>query len=159
MSKLLLHLGCGRKILPGYVNIDAIGGDRQMDIRELDYPDDSVDEILAVHCWEHFWLKDIKDITLEWKRVLKTGGKLILEMPSKDKVFDLIKNGDLRENMTLWAMYGDPSTIRSEQDLHKWLWSYEQLSWVLSTLGFSKVEEKEPQYHVKIRDMRVEAIK
>ena len=155
-----LHLGCGKKILPGYINIDATCGDVLGDIRDLfAYEDNSVDEILAVHVWEHFWLNEVLGIAKEWRRVLKPGGKLILEMPCARKVFELIRDGDTRANMTYWAMYGDPSTIRTEQDLHKWLWDYYEVSMVLDAAKFSSMEEKEPEYHVKIRDMRIEAVK
>lgn len=160
-----LHLGCGRKILPGYINIDATCGDKVMDIRKLtDYADNSVDEILAIHVWEHFWLKDVETIAAEWKRVLKPGGKLILEMPCLDKVIGyIVKQAThgfpIEANMTIWAMYGDPSTIRTEQDLHKWLWSYANIEALLRDTEFKNVEFKDPVYHVKDRDMRVEAIK
>ena len=156
-----LHLGCGKKILPGYINIDATCSDVVGDIRDLSsYEDNSVDEILAVHVWEHFWINEVLDIATEWKRVLKPDGKLILEMPCKDKVFMIIKSSySDNENLTLWAMYGDPSTIRTEQDLHKWLWSVRDIRTLLDQAGFSKVEIFEPEYHVAIRDMRVEAKK
>lgn len=159
-----LHLGCGKRILPGYVNIDAIGGDRQMDIRKLDYPDNSVEEILAVHVWEHFWLNEVVEIASEWRRVLIPGGKLILEMPRLEKVMHYIiqsrvNNTPMAANMTLWAMYGDPSTIRSEQDLHKWLWGMGDIKLVLTSAGFREIQILEPEHHVKARDMRVEAIK
>ena len=156
-----LHLGCGKKILPGYINVDATCGDVVGDIRDLSaYAYNSADEILAVHVWEHFWLNEVLDIAKEWHRALKPGGKLILEMPCKDKVFMLIKAGYANnENLTLWAMYGDPSSIRSEQDLHKWLWSFNDIHSVLAKVGFRRIEMLDPQYHVSIRDMRVEAIK
>jgi len=155
-----LHLGCGKKILPGYINVDATCGDVVGDIRDLSaYEDNSVDEILAVHVWEHFWLNEISKIAKEWYRVLVPGGKLILEMPCKEKVFYLIRNGVEKPNLTLWAMFGDPNTIRSEQDLHKWLWSFPDVRLTLSYAGFNEITLLEPQYHVAIRDMRVEAIK
>lgn len=155
-----LHLGCGKKILSGYVNIDANCGDVHGDIRDLSaYENNSVDEILAVHVWEHFWLNEVLGIAKEWKRVLKPSGKLILEMPCQEKVFDLISLGATQQNLTLWAMYGDPSTIRSEQDLHKWLWSAKDVSFTLNHAGFESIVLLEPQHHVAIRDMRIEAIK
>lgn len=158
-----LHLGCGKKILPGYINMDATCGDVVGDIRDLSaYEDNSIDEILAVHVWEHFWLKDVAAIAREWRRVLKHGGKLILELPCLDKIFDYLRvqlgaGEPIREDMTLWAMYGDPRTIRSEQDLHKWLYSFQDIKVVLD--DFSYIVFKDPVYHVKERDMRVEATK
>lgn len=155
-----LHLGCGKKILQGYINMDATCGDVQGDIRDLSaYQDNSVEEILAVHVWEHLWVQGVISVAREWLRVLIPGGKLILEMPSREKVFYLIRSGVDANNLTLWAMFGDPNTIRTEQDLHKWLWSSYEVRGVLQAAGFKETFVLEPEYHVKIRDMRVEAIK
>ena len=57
-----LNLGCGDKILPGYVNVDAASSragrqpDFVADIRDLRKIKSSIaDEILAVHVIEHFY--------------------------------------------------------------------------------------------------------
>ena len=56
-----LNLGCGDKILPGYVNVDvapARAGQKPdviCDLHELTpFEDETADEILAVHVVEHF---------------------------------------------------------------------------------------------------------
>ena len=56
-----LNLGCGDKILSGYVNVDAVSSragrqpDVIADIRDLRKIKSSIaDEILAVHVIEHF---------------------------------------------------------------------------------------------------------
>ena len=61
-NKIKLNLGCGDKILLGYINIDAqeeIKGkkpDLVADATKLDkFADNSVDEILTVHVIEHFY--------------------------------------------------------------------------------------------------------
>ena len=80
-----LNLGCGDKILPGYVNVDVASEragkqpDVICDVRKLDKFDTGhADEILAVHVVEHFWRWEVVDILKEWVRVLKPGGKMIL---------------------------------------------------------------------------------
>jgi predicted SAM-dependent methyltransferase len=57
-----LNLGCGDKILPGYVNVDVAPSragrppDVLCDLRSLGpFEDASADEVLAVHVVEHFW--------------------------------------------------------------------------------------------------------
>jgi predicted SAM-dependent methyltransferase len=53
---LKLHLGCGRKLLDGYVNIDkyVVGeGIINLDILDLPYEESSVTEIVAEHVLEH----------------------------------------------------------------------------------------------------------
>jgi predicted SAM-dependent methyltransferase len=83
-----LNLGCGDKILPGYINVDVASEragkkpDVISDIRKLTFNDNYADEILSVHVIEHFWRWEVSDILKEWIRVLKPGGKLILECPN-----------------------------------------------------------------------------
>jgi len=57
-----LNLGCGDKILQGYINVDAVSEragnkpDVICDVRKLDkIYDNYADEIMAVHVVEHFW--------------------------------------------------------------------------------------------------------
>jgi len=80
---LRLNLGCGNDIMPGWVNIDAYNdqADVKANIEKLPYGNDTVDEILASHVIEHFHFMAGFDVLLEWKRVLKPGGKLIVETP------------------------------------------------------------------------------
>ena len=75
---LRLNLGCGDKILPGYVNVDVVEARAGMkpdvvcDLRNLSpFASDSADEILSVHVVEHFWRWEVADILREWVRVLK----------------------------------------------------------------------------------------
>jgi len=56
MEQLKLHLGCGPNVKEGYVNIDGYvtgEGVVNMDILNLEYSDNSADEILAEHLFEH----------------------------------------------------------------------------------------------------------
>ena len=61
-----LNLGCGDKILPGYVNVDTVTSragkqpDVNADIRDLRKIKSSVaDEILAVNVVEHFYYWEV----------------------------------------------------------------------------------------------------
>ena len=84
-----LNLGCGDKILDGYTNVDIVDEragqkpDVNCDVRQLTvFEDNYADEILAVHVVEHFWRWEVQAIIQEWMRVLKPGGKMILECPN-----------------------------------------------------------------------------
>ena len=98
-----LHVGCGTKCLDGWTNLDIM--DRpNVDIvssaHELpQLKDDSVDEILAEHLLEHFTFYEAQRALSEWFRVLKSGGKLTIEVPdllSLCKAF-VDANGDLQD--------------------------------------------------------------
>lgn len=84
MSAKKLNLGCGTAHIPGYINVDFFTpADLKHDLREpLPYDDDSIDEIKSVHNVEHFTRAEWEKIRLDWYRVLKPGGKLVIDCPN-----------------------------------------------------------------------------
>lgn len=149
-----LHLGCGKKRLDGYLNCDLHDSEMNMDIRYLPFDDESADEIMAIHVCEHFYVREIFGVMKEWRRVLKTGGTIVIELPCLNKVLEHFQNGS-PENMTLWPLYGDPNTHKDgEPALHKWCWWSEEFEKMLRAAGFDDIREETPHYHVPSRDMR-----
>lgn len=72
-DRVKLNLGCGDKILSGYINVDTVlerAGNKPdiiCDVRKLDnFSDGYADEILAVHVVEHFWRWEVVSILKEW---------------------------------------------------------------------------------------------
>ena len=154
-----LHLGCGKRKLEGWINCDLYDSDMDLDIRVLPFEDNSADEIMAIHVCEHFYKHDILNVLKEWRRVLKTDGKIILELPCLDRVLTHFMRG-ATDNFTLWALYGDPSTHKDgEPALHKWCWSKSAFRALLEHAGFKDITEETPQFHVPSRDMRFVASK
>lgn len=159
-----LHLGSGRHNWPGWVNVDQDPrADVQADIRHLGNPDNSVDRIVAVHVFEHFYRWDVPAVLAEWKRVLKPGGKLTLELPCMDKVFAYlaarIKSGEpSAPSFSCFALWGDPS-YQSPAMCHKWGYFKADMVNVLTEAGFATVQHEEARYHFPQRDMRVTATK
>lgn len=87
---LKLHLGCGEKYLEGYVNIDFPPSEHSVltpkvdeyhDIRTLQYPENSVDEIRSHHLFEHFSRTDALKLLFRWRKWLKPEGTLVIETP------------------------------------------------------------------------------
>lgn len=156
-----LHLGCGKRLFPGFVNIDGFDdrADLKADIRNLPFPDNHADLIAAIHVFEHFAKWEAVPLATEWYRVLKPEGVLIMEMPSLDKILALFATGTNEDfNTAYLGLYGDWSTERDEM-IHKWTYSEGQIMKVLQIAGFRMASIHEPEFHVKRRDMRVVAIK
>lgn len=84
-----INLGCGRKILDSYVNVDV--GDYGQDIvmDGLEYlsglEPDSVDEIIAHHFLEHFVSKDVQKYLNIIHAVLRPNGTFYVVVPHKDR--------------------------------------------------------------------------
>lgn len=79
-----LNLGCGEKLLAGYVNCDVlphVKADRHFDLDTPPYPftEASVGEILMDNVLEH--LGDVHRVMGELHRILKPGGRLKILVP------------------------------------------------------------------------------
>jgi SAM-dependent methyltransferase len=80
-----LHLGCGRKILDGYVNVDVVDGpgvDLVCDVaRGIPFPDSCFDEVLAVDFIEHIAPPHVIAMMNDVWRVLRPGGTFKIHVP------------------------------------------------------------------------------
>jgi len=159
------NLGCGNKKWDGWINVDLHSdiADLKCDLRKLEIASDSADAVAAIHVLEHFYEWEVAEVLTEWKRVLKPGGKMILELPCMDKVFAYVTNcvinkEPLQPFMTLMALYGDPKH-KSIPMTHKWGWFQNPLRNMLESVGMTEIKFCEPNYHFPFRDMRVECLK
>lgn len=119
--------------------------------------------IVSIHAIEHFYYWEVLPMLSEWKRVLKAGGSLVLELPCMDKVIYymaacLKSQQPMDLQMTWWALWGDPAH-RLESMCHKWGYTKSQMEDLLKFAGFVEVEVQKPRYHVHVRDMRIVARK
>jgi len=159
-----LHLGSGRHNWAGWFNVDlAETADIRCDIRKLEIDDNYADVAVSIHVLEHFYQWEAKPLLEEWKRVLKPGGRLILELPCLDKVLFYITNCinnkiEISPTFSLFVFWGDPK-YKNEFMVHKWGYTMKMLEDLLLECGFSNIEFEEPRYHFKDRDMRITAIK
>ena len=161
-----INAGCGNKILDGWTNVDAAVNptakrlpDIIADVRAIPLPDACADELMAIHVFEHFYLWEVAPLLTEWRRLLKQGGKLVLEMPDIVKAAKNLIAG-MNDQQTMWAIYGDPAP-RDPLNGHHWGWTAKTIRPVLERNGFRDVREAETQFHPpgkKHRDFRVEAI-
>jgi SAM-dependent methyltransferase len=164
-----LNLGCGDKILPGYVNVDVVEARAGMkpdvicDLHDLaPFADASADEILSVHVVEHFWRWEIADVMREWVRVLKPGAKMIVECPnilSACQTFlqdpEQFSREDQAGQRTMWVFYGDPKW-KDPLMIHRWGYTPESLKALLGEAGLADVRQEPAQFKLREpRDMRI----
>lgn len=100
-----LHIGCGKKYIPGYKHLDVINFDHidfVCDTRKLTMIDDlSVSEIYACHILEHVERNEVVTVLREWNRVLKVGGILRVAVPDFEAVV-----AEYQENKDLQCFQG-----------------------------------------------------
>lgn len=96
-----LNMGCGRNIMPGWINVDIAASPDVfiMDAsRPFPFPDSSFDYVFSEHMFEHLDLSGQQSMMRECHRVLRPGGVLRLAMPNFDFLVDLVNNPDSEIN-------------------------------------------------------------
>ncbi|WP_293351607.1 methyltransferase domain-containing protein [Phenylobacterium sp.] len=164
-----LNLGCGDKILEGFVNVDVVESragqkpDVICDLHQLNpFADDSADEIMAIHVVEHFWRWEVVDILKEWVRVLKPGGKMILECPNLISACQAVLADPDRATLpgaegqrSMWVLYGDPRW-QDPLMVHRWGYTPRSLAHVMHDAGLVELRQEPAQYKLREpRDMRI----
>lgn len=168
-----LNLGCGDKILPGYVNVDVAESrlgkrpDVLCDLRALTpFGDNSADEIMSIHVVEHFWRWEVVDILKEWVRVLKPGGKMILECPNLISAAQtLLADPDQASlpgkegQRSMWVFYGDPQW-QDPLMVHRWGYTPRSLGQIMQEAGLTELRQEPAQFKLREpRDMRITGVK
>lgn len=82
-----LDIGCGEQKLEGFTGVDAyVKTDIKADMWKIPLADGSVEEIYSSHALEHVQGSMVHATLKEWIRLLKPGGKLLLQVPNMDYV-------------------------------------------------------------------------
>ena len=104
-----LHLGCGKRHIPGYIHIDAVEYPHVDHVATIDnlsfIPDASVEVIYNCHVLEHFKRKEVERVLNEWNRVLQPGGLLRISVPDFATLCEVYQRyGKL--DMVVGALFG-----------------------------------------------------
>lgn len=89
-----LHLACGNLKLEGFINIDispTVATDQVADVRNLDYPEKSVEEIVISQTLQFFTYKELKELFAKFHRWLKDDGVIIVSLPDFNKIVNKYK--------------------------------------------------------------------
>jgi len=139
---LKLHLGCGKRFIPGFVHVDISPDshvDHVCDIRQLTFAaDNSVELIYASHILEHFGRYEYLAVLKEWHRVLKPGGLLRLSVPDFAVCAALYYEQGLQDGLT--GLIGLISGGQRDLfDFHKMIFDETLLTSALHQTGFGDV--------------------
>ena len=158
-KRVRLNLGCGIVYKPGYINVDKFDkrvADTFHDAISLPYESSSADIIEALHLLEHFDHIHAVYALSEWLRVLRPGGKLIIETPDLELSIKKFKaNATVNQDSTLRWIFGTGSPGMG----HGTGFSYRSLKTTLEEIGFTGVTRKEQNTHKYEPGLRVECRK
>jgi predicted SAM-dependent methyltransferase len=134
-----LHLGCGKRFIPGFIHIDAIDYphvDHVSTIDSLSFIGDStVDVIYNCHVLEHFKRRDVGRVLGEWFRVLKPLGVLRISVPDFASLCDVYRRYG-RLDLVIGALFGRQDYL---YNIHYNVFDYDELSATLERAGFVDV--------------------
>lgn len=150
-----LHLGCGNNYMDGWVNIDGpkeelcydtIKADIYVRIEDLEYPDNSIDEILLNAVFEHF-PRHIAILQLrKFYKWLKPNGMLTILVPDFWGTVKLLKKSKSPNEQQFWFrhLYGPQDTL--QLGTHYDAFDVKKLKYMFSVVGFNSY-----QYEIKKR--------
>ena len=160
MSKVKLHLGCGKRDFgDDWIHID--GGDfphlHSHDVTQLPFEDNSVDLIYASHLLEYFDREEAVKVLSEWRRVLKyppggPGGVLRLAVPDFETMVILyLWKKEYKLESFLGPLYGkmNMETVHMEDNrfkesktvYHKTPYDLDSLTELLESVGMENIHK------------------
>jgi predicted SAM-dependent methyltransferase len=150
-----LNLGCGPKVKPGWLNIDAHpAADFALDLREpLPFPDESCEMIYSEHFMEHVeYPTTLEQLLRECHRVLQPGGVFSVGVPDAEVALHAYSGNDeidfFRTSKARWhpdwaetRMEHINCLFRNNGD-HEFAYDAETLTKVLGEAGFSEIRPR-----------------
>jgi len=160
-----LNIGCGKRMLGGFCNIDIFdklpfSEEKEYmkgDVRNLPFLDDTIDEIIADNVLEHLFFESAYEALWELHRILKEVGVIHIAVPDFEywcRNFDKVKNDMLAVTDMTYSILC-PVRIGSMSP-HKSLWWKDLLENVMTRIGFSELETtgKDGQLYCKAIKIR-----
>jgi len=134
-----LHLGCGKRYIPGYIHIDLVSYPHIDYLTGIDdlgmFEDNSIDVIYNCHVLEHFHRQKVQRVLTEWHRVLKPGGIIRISVPDFEACCELYnEKKDL--SLVIGPLMGRQNYL---YNIHYNIFDFTTLSKALVEAGFSHV--------------------
>lgn len=134
-----LHLGCGKRFIPGFVHIDAVDYPHVDHVATIDnlsfIKTDSVDVIYNCHVLEHFKRRDVGRVLSEWQRVIKPGGTLRVSVPDFSMLCEVYQRHN-QLDVVIGALFGRQDYL---YNIHYNVFDLASLGQALEEAGFINV--------------------
>ena len=141
-----IHLGCGEKRLPNFINIDARETeytDLVCDITKLPFEENSIDLIYMCHSLEHIPMLEVSDFLGSLRNILKPNGEVYISVPDFSILSSLYLSGRVQLASIVRAIHGGQEYPGNTHYL-----SYDQefLTAILRGTGFNKIKTYLPEH-------------
>jgi hypothetical protein len=138
---LRLHLGCGDKIIDGFINIDnrkELVGVTVDDISTLSsIENETVSLIYACHILEHFPRHEYESVLKRWYEVLNANGVLRMSVPDFEKIYEYY--GETKNLKDLLGLLYGGQDYRT--NFHHCAWDFKTLKSDLISIGFKSISK------------------
>ena len=156
-----LHLGCGSKLVPGWLNADKFKADADIYLNltsRFPFPDATFSAVYSEHTLEHIPTDHVRHVLAECHRILKPGGLLRLTIPDLEIYAAKYAAGDRaffepiiskyaekmeKDRKKYWLVRSPGGAFMSRVVRrfyhHQWMYDFETLKSCLEELSFSKV--------------------
>ncbi|HZS89465.1 MAG TPA: methyltransferase domain-containing protein [Chloroflexota bacterium] len=147
-SPLRIHLGCGAKYVPGWVNID-INPLRRVDLwlditAPLPFEENEVQAIASFHVLEHLDPREAHQMLAECQRVLQPGGLFRVGVPSLEMAIEAYNRDDWKVYKSMTLSASSPGGKFNQTILyhgqHKQAYDFRYLAELLKAVGFRTVQ-------------------
>jgi predicted SAM-dependent methyltransferase len=148
-----LHIGCGRNLKPGWINID-LGelADIRLDLREpLPFRDGIATLVYSEHFFEHLSFAEGTRFLGESLRVLIPGGLVSIGVPDAEMSLRRYARGDREEWQRVRDLYHPQWCTTSMHSVnyvfrqdgeHKYAYDFETLAALLKDCGFVNIRRR-----------------
>lgn len=141
-----LHLGCGKKIIPGWTNCDVQpyeGVEIVSSFEDLTLSDFSCDEVYMCHMLEHFGRHEVRSVLEKVYSFIKKDGILWVAVPDFEAcVNQYSQDGNISQLIGLVS-----GGQKDAYDFHKMIFDFTSLKQLLLEVGFSTVERYNREEH------------
>jgi len=147
MSKL--HIGCGKNLLPDFINIDianlfpkSVKSFIQLPAYPLTYfTSDAFEVVYACHVLEHM-KEDKLTVLKEWVRVLKPEGRIRISVPDFDAAIKIYKKTNSLDCVN--GLVTGLESTDAEFEQHRKLFNYESLGTLMQDAGLISIHTFNP---------------
>lgn len=154
-NMIQLHVGCGKRIMEGWVNVDIFKAaeiDFQLNLRNpIPLRDNSVDLLYSEHVLEHFFKPEAINILKEFYRIAKPGATLRIGVPDAAIYIKKYIENDRAFFEAIRHLGGAVIPLSTPIDVinqmfrmggaHLFAWDFETLAAALEQAGFRNIQQ------------------